>query len=120
MQGDGRFLISNSKDQCIKLWDIRKFSQQSGIQSTLQQVSKQNWDYRWQNVPKKTLCTMMEQLPGDSSIMTYCGHLIKHTLLRCRFSPMFTTGQVIYQFFLQVYHFFFRDIYILHVQGEKY
>ena len=26
--------------------------------------------------------------------MTYAGHMVKHTLLRCRFSPMATTGQV--------------------------
>ena len=29
MQGDGRYLISNSKDQTIKLWDMRKFSSES-------------------------------------------------------------------------------------------
>ena len=34
------------------------------------------------------------RLPGDSSVMTYAGHMVKHTLLRCRFSPTATTGQV--------------------------
>ena len=30
-QGDGRHLITNSKDQTIKLWDMRKFSAEEGI-----------------------------------------------------------------------------------------
>ena len=34
------------------------------------------------------------KLPGDTSVMTYTGHLVKHTLLRARFSPIATTGQV--------------------------
>ena len=34
------------------------------------------------------------KLPGDSSVMTYTGHMVKHTLLRARFSPITTTGQV--------------------------
>jgi WD repeat-containing protein 23 len=28
-RGDGRHLITNSKDQTIKLWDIRKFSSEA-------------------------------------------------------------------------------------------
>jgi len=33
-QGDGLFFISNSKDQSIKLWDMRKFSSQNRKGST--------------------------------------------------------------------------------------
>ena len=50
-RGDGRHLISNSKDQTIKLWDLRKFSDSSAQQNTKQVVRTQSWDYRWQNVP---------------------------------------------------------------------
>ena len=32
VQGDGRYLISNCKDQSIKLWDVRKFSGQSALE----------------------------------------------------------------------------------------
>ena len=32
IQGDGRYLISNCKDQSIKLWDVRKFSSQSALE----------------------------------------------------------------------------------------
>ena len=33
-QGDGRYLISNSKDQTIKLWDMRRFSSEEAIRVT--------------------------------------------------------------------------------------
>ena len=50
-RGDGRHLITNSKDQSIKLWDMRKFSGSDAQESTYQVVRNHNWDYRWQNVP---------------------------------------------------------------------
>ena len=34
------------------------------------------------------------KLPGDVSVMTYSGHSVKNTLIRCHFSPSSTTGQV--------------------------
>ena len=33
-------------------------------------------------------------IKGDSSLMTYRGHGVLHTLIRCYFSPQFSTGQV--------------------------
>jgi hypothetical protein len=30
-QGDARYLLSNSKDQTMKLWDIRMFSTEAAI-----------------------------------------------------------------------------------------
>ena len=33
------------------------------------------------------------KLDGDTSVMTYKGHSLLHTLIRCHFSPEFTTGQ---------------------------
>lgn len=44
------------------------------------------------------------KLPGDSSVMTYAGHLVKHTLLRARFSPAATTGQVRVLFYILATH----------------
>ena len=35
----------------------------------------------------------IEKVDGDTSVMTYRGHSVLHTLIRCRFSPEFTTGQ---------------------------
>ncbi len=51
-QGDGRYAISNSKDQSIKLWDMRRFASQEGVEATLNAVKNQGWDYRFQMVPK--------------------------------------------------------------------
>ncbi|KAJ7337061.1 DDB1- and CUL4-associated factor 11 [Desmophyllum pertusum] len=90
-RGDGRHLITNSKDQTIKLWDMRKFSGEEGISSTKRAVAGQRWDYRWQPVPRKSV--RRSKLLGDSSLMTYRGHSVLHTLIRCYFSPMHTTGQ---------------------------
>ncbi|XP_036096759.1 DDB1- and CUL4-associated factor 11 isoform X4 [Molossus molossus] len=91
LQGDARYLISNSKDQTIKLWDIRRFSSREGMEASRQAATQQNWDYRWQQVPKKAWRKL--KLPGDSSLMTYRGHGVLHTLIRCRFSPTHSTGQ---------------------------
>ncbi|XP_019872146.1 DDB1- and CUL4-associated factor 11 [Aethina tumida] len=91
-RGDGRHLISNSKDQSIKLWDIRRFSSESAASAALKVVQDQTWDYRWQEVPKK-LFGYRNKLDGDTSVMTYRGHVVIKTLVRCRFSPVETTGQ---------------------------
>ncbi len=47
---DTRYLISNSKDQSIKLWDMRHFANESTIEKS-RAVSKNinnNWDYRYE------------------------------------------------------------------------
>ncbi|KAJ8374888.1 hypothetical protein SKAU_G00054680 [Synaphobranchus kaupii] len=90
-KGDARYLISNSKDQTIKLWDVRKFSPKEGLAASRLAVTQQNWDYRWQQVPQRAL--KKHKLTGDTSVMTYRGHGVQHTLIRCRFSPEFSTGQ---------------------------
>ncbi len=118
-KGDGRHLISNSKDQSVKLWDIRRFSGQGAVRATEQAVRNQNWDYRWQSVPPHLAhsgrsagagCGRIKRRGGggghssggpasraqsdaDSSIMTYRGHSVLQTLIRCHFSPAHTTGQ---------------------------
>ena len=33
------------------------------------------------------------KMAGDTSVMTYKGHCVLHTLVRCRFSPQVTTSQ---------------------------
>lgn len=40
-----------------------------------------------------TVYKSKKTLPGDISLMTYRGHCVLNTLVRCRFSPAFTTGQ---------------------------
>lgn len=90
---DGRYLISNSKDQSIKLWDLRKFADANTAKRGVSAAFSRNWDYRWENLPSRVK-NSMERLDGDTSIMTYRGgHTILKTLIRCRFSPFETTGE---------------------------
>lgn len=52
---DGRYIISNSKDQSIKLWDIRKIginmNEREAIRTRRRSQKKFAWDYRWDEVP---------------------------------------------------------------------
>lgn len=85
-RGDGRCFISNGKDQAIKMWDIRKMT--SNADSYEDRTS--NWDYRYSRYPQQ-----YKQLkhPHDQSIATYRGHSVLRTLIRCYFSPAYSTGQ---------------------------
>jgi len=89
-RGDGRHLITNSKDQTIKLWDIRNFSSQNAIEKSRQVLCNRSWDYRWQTIPRKA---QKKVLADDTSVMTYRGHVVLRTLIRAKFSPVHTTGQ---------------------------
>ncbi|CAG2120396.1 unnamed protein product [Medioppia subpectinata] len=71
---------------------MRCFSPQIGSEATRRAVSKQNWDYRWQAIPRKLL-TNRKKIEGDTSLMTYMGHSVLQTLIRCHFSPEWSTGQ---------------------------
>ena len=88
-RNDARYLLTNSKDQSIKLWDIRKFANSEGVTATRTAVSKQNWDYRWHGFSGRIV---KKKLPGDCSLMTYYGHSVIRTLIRARFSPAHSTG----------------------------
>lgn len=91
-RNDGRHLISNSKDQSIKLWDLRSFSP-SGKEKVVRNFTKQNsWDYRWDPVPK-IFYSAGKPMDGDTSVMTYRGHRVQKSLIRAKFSPALTTGQ---------------------------
>ncbi|KAI9390587.1 hypothetical protein POPTR_008G197200v4 [Populus trichocarpa] len=87
-RGDGRYFISNGKDQTTKLWDIRKMSSNAKDYTPKRRYS--DCDYRWMECPPhaKTL-----KHPHDQSLITYIGHSILRTLIRCYFSPEYSTGQ---------------------------
>ncbi|OMO53754.1 hypothetical protein CCACVL1_28373 [Corchorus capsularis] len=86
-RGDGRYLISNGKDQSTKLWDIRKMS--TKVKNTPRQRDP-GWDYRWMEYPNDAKAL---KHPQDQSLATYRGHSVLHTLIRCYFSPSYSTGQ---------------------------
>ncbi|XP_050237416.1 LEC14B protein isoform X2 [Mercurialis annua] len=85
-RGDGRYLISNGKDQTIKLWDIRKMTSNY----TCAGLRNYEWDYRWMDYPPQAKDL---KHPGDQSVATYRGHSVLRTLIRCYFSPTYSTGQ---------------------------
>ncbi|BES97812.1 Hypothetical protein NTJ_10625 [Nesidiocoris tenuis] len=91
-RGDNRHLISNSKDQSIKLWDMRKFSCDEAQERARKTVSASRWDYRWQTAPRK-LVNRKSNIKGDTSLATYRGHSVLQTQIRAHFSPAFSTGQ---------------------------
>ncbi|XP_071588913.1 LOW QUALITY PROTEIN: DDB1- and CUL4-associated factor 11 [Heliangelus exortis] len=84
-RGDDRYVVSNSKDQTAKLWDLRQPTGPRGVEAARRAAARQNWDYRWQRAPREALTS--RPLPGDTSLMTYRGHSVLHTLVRCRLSP---------------------------------
>ncbi|KAJ6803547.1 LEC14B protein-like isoform X1 [Iris pallida] len=85
-RGDGRHFISNGKDQTTKLWDIRKIS--SSPKSFRSPIS--GWDYRSMEYPPEA---KQIKHPCDQSLATYRGHSVLRTLIRCYFSPAYSTGQ---------------------------
>ncbi|KAK9076140.1 hypothetical protein SSX86_004473 [Deinandra increscens subsp. villosa] len=85
--GDGKYLISNGKDQAIKLWDIRKMSSNA---RGLPKFRDSEWDYRWMEYPSHL---RQHKHPNDQSVATYTGHSVLRTLIRCYFSPSYSTGQ---------------------------
>ncbi|OIT06950.1 PREDICTED: LEC14B protein [Nicotiana attenuata] len=86
-RGDGRYFISNGKDQAIKLWDIRKMSTKSTCNMMFRHYE---WDYRWMDYPPQARDL---KHPFDHSVATYKGHSVLRTLIRCYFSPEYSTGQ---------------------------
>ncbi|KAJ3676522.1 hypothetical protein LUZ60_003934 [Juncus effusus] len=85
-RADGRYFISNGKDQAVKLWDIRKMTSTDHRERT----KYMSWDYRYTPFPEQYK-TMRH--PSDQSVATYKGHSVLRTLMRCYFSPQYSTGQ---------------------------
>jgi len=93
-KGDGRYVISNGKDQVCRLWDLRKMrSSLEFDQVRGRHYGIANYDYRSGVYPKPK----HKAHPLDCSVMSYSGHAVLRTLIRCHFSPAETTGgQYIY------------------------
>lgn len=89
-RNDARYIISNSKDQSIKLWDLRKFAPKEYIGTRDGHLKP--WDYRWDSVPR-IYYNPPKQYDEDTSVMTYRGHKVQKSLIRAKFSPVATTGQ---------------------------
>ncbi|KAJ5111096.1 hypothetical protein N7532_001631 [Penicillium argentinense] len=87
-KGDGRYVLSNGKDQTMKLWDLRKmmttvdFDRIDAIRYTT------GFDYRFEPYPDDCY----EPHEHDCSVVTFRGHRVLKTLIRCHFSPPGSTN----------------------------
>ncbi|KAK9470968.1 WD40-repeat-containing domain protein [Dipodascopsis tothii] len=85
---DGRYLISNGKDQVMKLWDIRKMYTPDTYSKLDHNDYGSRFDYRRQTFPG----IIGFSHPNDCSVMSYYGHRVEKTLIRCHFSPPMASG----------------------------
>lgn len=82
-KGDGRYVLSNGKDQTMRLWDLRKMlSTEASAGININEV-RTDFDYRFEHYNTK----VYRKHPHDCSIVTYRGHKVLKTLIRCHFSP---------------------------------
>jgi WD repeat-containing protein 23 len=87
-KGDGRYVLSNSKDQTMKLWDLRKMMPPSRADSFERNAYSTEFDYRFQEYPESHRVAH----PHDHSVVTFRGHRVLKTLVRCHFSPPGSTN----------------------------
>lgn len=91
-KGDGRYVLSNGKDQSMKLWDLRiamstaRFRELDPTSYTRSRDFE--YDYRWQDYHDY----QWFQHPHDNSLVTFRGHKVQRTLIRCHFSPPNSTN----------------------------
>lgn len=89
---DQIYCASNSKDQSIRLWDLRKLANDPNDKKPF----IVNFDYRGQRLGNNQMA-ILQNMPKnkhfDNSVMTFYGHEVYSTLIRCHFSPSFSTNQ---------------------------
>ncbi|GAB7353573.1 hypothetical protein MBLNU459_g4000t2 [Dothideomycetes sp. NU459] len=92
-KGDGRYVLSNAKDQTMKLWDLRKMMSTDRFDSINPQDYTTGFDYRFAPYDEDDY----EAHPHDCSVVTFRGHKVLKTLIRCHFSPPGSTdGRYVY------------------------
>jgi WD repeat-containing protein 23 len=84
---DDIHILSNSKDQTAKLFDARRLV---NVHETAP-VRALAWDYRFMAYPGRHLIH-----PSDSSLVTYSGHDVLLTHIRCGFSPAYTGNRFVF------------------------
>lgn len=89
-KGDGRYILSNGKDQSMKLWDLRmaKSSAQFREESPQRRHIGGTFDYRREAYDEED----WDPHPQDNSVVTFRGHKVLRTLIRCHFSPPSSTN----------------------------
>lgn len=84
----GTHIVSNSKDQSMKLWDVRQPSKDSDAAITRRYLT----GFHYQSSGYAGSRSGPRHIK-DKSLMTYRGHSVLYTTIRCGFSPLATTGQ---------------------------
>ena len=71
---DGFTILTNSKDQTIKLWDIRMFSKEETAKRQEQKVVENGyqWDYRYNHMPEQYVNRHIRINKGQFIIDLYC------------------------------------------------
>ncbi|KAL8413634.1 hypothetical protein RB594_005048 [Gaeumannomyces avenae] len=89
-KGDGRYILSNGKDHCVKLWDLRAVMSSADLDrlDPTQHTRHRAIDYRWESFSEEDWF----RHPNDNSVVTFRGHRVSRTLIRCHFSPPGSTN----------------------------
>ncbi|KAI0162023.1 WD40-repeat-containing domain protein [Xylariaceae sp. FL1272] len=87
---DGRYLLSNGKDQSMKLWDLKMMytTTQFLDRKPERHTPDDGFDYRWATFADEDWFLH----PDDNSVVTFRGHRVQRTLIRCHFSPPNSTN----------------------------
>ncbi|KAI1500006.1 WD40 repeat-like protein [Biscogniauxia marginata] len=87
---DGRYLLSNGKDQSMKLWDLKMMytTAQFLERNPRKHTRYIDFDYRWNRFSDNDWFPH----PDDNSVVTFRGHRVLRTLIRCHFSPPGSTN----------------------------
>ena len=82
-KGDGRYVLSNAKDQTAKLWDLRKMISAEKADQIDPSRFTTEFEYRTSSFDESS----WRPHPHDCSLVTFRGHSVLRTLIRCHFSP---------------------------------
>lgn len=89
-KGDGRYVLSNAKEQSMKLWDVRMALSRRRFEEIEPncRVHSSEFDYRGDMYDDYN----WDVHPDDNSVVTFRGHKVLRTLIRCHFSPPTSTN----------------------------
>lgn len=88
-KGDGRYILSNGKDQSMKLWDLRMVMSTNRFREIpSSRHAHRSFDYRQEPYDEED----WDVHPNDNSLVTFRGHKVLRTLIRCHFSPPSATN----------------------------
>ena len=91
---DDFYLLSNSKDQSAKLWDLRKMGAAQPEQNAAAAHRFVPLDYRLGAAARDLLGRQLHDM--DTSLVTYRGHQVLQTLCRAYFAPPSMEGCFVY------------------------